>query len=335
MAIVVRDADLDRDRSEIIRVLREYLTEHSDDKRYDWLYLQNPNGRARAWIASDDSDGRTVGVAGAFPRTMFRDGAAGPGYVLGDFCVSTDARSLGPALALQRACLKGIAAENAAWFDLPSDTMVAIYRRLGFKSAGSIMRYAKLIRLDEKVRSRVPYPVLATGISTVGNLALRLQARRAAVSAEVAIGVHDARFGDEFTRLNTEAAALAPVYASRSAEYLNWRYRDNPMRQYLTVTARRKGELTGYAVVAVDGSEWRIGDLIGFADDSASAGILAHLEDLARRGGAEKLTALAMEQSAAGAALKRGGFSPREGHPVIVSAGSADHWFLMDGDRES
>src|SRR3989442_1466729 len=134
MAIKVRDADLQTDRNELIQFLRENLTEQSDALRFDWLYLQNPNGPARAWMAIDEASGRTVGVAGAFPRTVCLNGRTRRAYVLGDFRIAPECRSLGPALSLQRACLNDIRSnEYSVWLDFPSDRMVAIYRRLGIE----------------------------------------------------------------------------------------------------------------------------------------------------------------------------------------------------------
>src|SRR5262245_60963776 len=162
MGINVRPADLVQDRSELIEFMRQNLTDSSDSRRFDWLYLHNPGGSARAWIAFDESSGRTVGVAGAFPRTLQSNGAIQRAYLLGDFCIAPECRSLGPALALQRACLNTISSEECVWFDFPSERMVAIYKRLGLQVSANIVRYVKLLRLDSKVRSLVTQPAVAS-----------------------------------------------------------------------------------------------------------------------------------------------------------------------------
>ncbi len=334
MAITVRPADLHRDRDVIIPFLRENLTDQSDAARYDWLYLQNPLGPARAWIAVNDGSESIVGIAGAFPRTMFVNGAGSRGYVLGDFCISPDCRSLGPALSLQRACLNALGQEKALWFDFPSGRMVAIYRRLGVGTGASISRYVKLMRVNEKIRERVPYAGLASGISAVGNLALRLQAWRPSPAVDLEAALHEADFGEEFTVLNRMVADIYPAFGTRSAEYLNWRYRRNPLRRYLTLTARRRGDLVAYAIVSINGREWSVSDILA-VDENSSATIIGYVETLGRKQGAERVTAFAMDQSSFGAVIKRAGFSQRESHPVIVSAQDPAGWFLMDGDRES
>src|SRR5262245_3485414 len=128
MAVSIREVDLHRDRAELIAFLLENLTERSNELRFNWLYLENPSGQARAWMALNEA-GETVGFGAAFPRLMWFDNKPRRGWVLGDLCVAPSCRSLGPALLLQRACLKSLAIDgNPIWFDFPSQSMMAIYR---------------------------------------------------------------------------------------------------------------------------------------------------------------------------------------------------------------
>src|SRR5262245_53715570 len=123
MDLAIRDVQLENDRDELIQFFRENLTKDSNRARFDWLYLQNPYGKARAWL-SMDPDGRTVGAAAAFPRTVWIAGMQRRAWVLGDFCISNRSRSLGPALQLQRACIGSL--DNDLWYDFPSRSMMAV-----------------------------------------------------------------------------------------------------------------------------------------------------------------------------------------------------------------
>src|SRR5215831_8052216 len=107
-AVVIRDGDLETDRKLAIDTLARCLKPAYDDARFDWVYRQNPHGRGRLWVATDPANGAVVGIAGAFPRRMCLYGRTELAWVLGDFCVSDAYRSVGPALALQRACLAEI-----------------------------------------------------------------------------------------------------------------------------------------------------------------------------------------------------------------------------------
>src|SRR5262249_19654328 len=111
MAITVRHADLKRDRDELIRFLYQDLTNRSDDKRFDWLYLNSPAGQGVVSLAIEEPSSRTVGAAAVFPRQFWFHGKPKRVWVLGDFCITRDSRTLGPALLLQRACLNSLARE--------------------------------------------------------------------------------------------------------------------------------------------------------------------------------------------------------------------------------
>jgi hypothetical protein len=67
MAILIQEADLKRDRDEIVRFLVENLAPSANAARFDWLYTGSPCGPARAWMALNEL-GATIGVAAAFPR---------------------------------------------------------------------------------------------------------------------------------------------------------------------------------------------------------------------------------------------------------------------------
>ena len=60
----VREADLREDRQVMLDLLHESLPQHGGADHFDWLYLRNPAGEARAWLA-EDQVGEPIGVAAA------------------------------------------------------------------------------------------------------------------------------------------------------------------------------------------------------------------------------------------------------------------------------
>jgi len=84
---------------------------------------------------------------------MTFDGKEKRGWVLGDFCFGERFRSLGPALQLQRACLESLAQEpNAFTYDFPSQSMMAIYKRIGIAQSGSLVRWPSLLKRKAKLK---------------------------------------------------------------------------------------------------------------------------------------------------------------------------------------
>src|SRR5215467_13505719 len=126
MGICLREADLVQDEELLVALGRKYLPEMTAP-RFRWLYRENPFGPARVWLALDDTGRTPVGMASVFPRRGYVRGSEVLGCVLGDFCISEDYRSLGPAAKLQRACLSSIkACDFAFYYDFPSSGMIAV-----------------------------------------------------------------------------------------------------------------------------------------------------------------------------------------------------------------
>src|SRR6185312_16466449 len=219
VTITVRRADLASDKALIIQTLFQNLTPASDEKRFNWLYLQNPIGHSHAWLAVED--GNVVGVSAAFARSIQFNGSGKVGWVLGDFCVAEKYRSLGPALQLQRATLNALKESQQAEFcyDFPSRSLMAIYRRLGIKPTGQMVRLAKPIRVDRKLEQLTGSNLLAKSGGSIGNLLLQAADLRLGGSKGYRLAFHDGECGAEFTELCSRQREQG-VTLARSSEYL-------------------------------------------------------------------------------------------------------------------
>src|SRR5260370_31352480 len=134
MATVIRQANLEADRGSLLEALNHWLIPQSDRHRFEWLYLNGPHGQARVWVSTLGADGPTIGAAAAFPSKMCIGGIPKAGWVLGDFFIAPQFRTVGPALRLQRACLDGTASRTLQFSsDFPAAAMVPIYNRLSIK----------------------------------------------------------------------------------------------------------------------------------------------------------------------------------------------------------
>jgi hypothetical protein len=344
--IAVRPADLAEDRETIIQLILRFLTPHSSQARYDWLYLNNPHGRAQAWIAETVEDRHLVGMAAAFPRRIWVGGHARNGWVLGDFCIVDRFRSLGPALLLQRACLAEIDAGTVdLCYDFPSRGMLAIYQRLGVSGATQLVRFAKPIRVDRWVRTRVPVSSLANGLIAVGNIALRwIDGSGSRRHGGYSFEFFEGPFGDEFDMLESEMATREAVQAERSAAYLNWRYRDHPFVLHECLLARRNGRLSACVVFTRAGAEATIVDCFGDADEAIYRALLTHLTAFFRERGVETVSAPLSVHHPSRSTFERLGFRARESVPVVIHfsphlrqtvAHLPEGLRLMAGDRDS
>jgi len=342
MPIEIRSADLESDRAALVELMRQALTPESDVERFEWLYRRGPHGAARAWLAVDGGTREPVGAAAAFPRRMWWDGKERSAFVLGDFCMLEKYRSLGPSLALQRACMNGIAnGAEAFFYDFPSQGMMAVYKRLGIAPAGELVRWALPLRSGAKLEALTRSKKVARGLAPLADFALAKRGWKGSKSA-CDVSLQQGRCSDEFTALDQETRSLRGLRTARTADYLNWRYLAHPSVRHEIFAARKAGKLIGYAVCAAAGDEAIIADL-NCAD---SAEVVARLLHAAaahfRKRGASTISLHAGARHPWNEVFARAGFRAREAAPIIVrsadgamSAALAKGWFVMSGDRDS
>jgi hypothetical protein len=346
MRVIIRRANLQEDRLRLIAFFHEFLTPNSDERRFDWLYQQCPHGVASAWMAINQEDSQLVGAAAAFPRRINSAGKEIQGYVLGDFCIHPRFRSLGPAVQLQRACLEEIAAKSGAiCFDFPSDSMVAIYRRLGATPQERLLRLAKPLRANRVIASKIKSRRVAGGLATVANLALNSRdAFRGSNRAEQ-ISRHEGPLGEEFSKLAEEACHEDEICVAQTAAYLNWRYRAHPFAKFEILTARRAGQLLGCLIYAKEGDDARIVGLLSASGSDLTRNLVLQCVKFLREQGVMTIHAAILASHSYVRLFRSLGFLSRESCPVVIypsSGGQSEgnngklrQWFLMDGDRDS
>lgn len=341
----IRTANLDVDRQLLTDLLCHNLSPDAGGQRFEWLYLGNPHGYARAWVVIEQHNGKGVGAAAAFPRRLCVGGSSRAGYVLGDFCIDQQYRSLGLALQLQRTCLEQVSSECAALsYDFPSDRMMAIYRRMQIAPMGQIVRWSKPLKADRKIGELVKSSALAKILATPINKLLEWKDTTLLPNSAWTIVEHKGDCGEEFTRLARAVGSRYGTCVERSAEYLNWRYLRHPLVHHEVLTARRGEDLKGYVVFTRTGRDARIVDLFGFDDTVIWTALVARVVALLRARAVINLSLPALGTNPWAGLLKKWGFHPRESSPVVVSVlgkmaalseSAASSWFLVDGDRES
>jgi GNAT acetyltransferase-like protein len=342
--LAIRAGDLGADQHLAVETFARCLNPHYDNARFDWVYRQNPHGRGRLWVATDPEDGNVVGIAGAFPRRMRVSGRAELAWVLGDFCVGEAYRAVGPALALQRACLAEVTAGVIPFcYDFPSSGMMAVYRRLGIKPLGRMVRLIRPLSVEARLRELVGSKTVTRHLSALAGvfLAPRDGQRPGVPGREISL--HEAPFGDEFTQFCRRQAEQQVVMVERSAEYLNWRYLANPLHRHEVMTARQAGRLAGYAVFRQDREVMTLVDVFAGGDAGMVAELVHHAVVLAWQRGLKATSISLLESSAWIQSLKRAGFRERETSPVVVYAskeawpevGDERAWLLLPGDRDS
>ena len=339
MATSIREADLVEDEVALIGLAKAYLTPNSDLARFRWLYLENPFGRARAWLAYDGGVDHPIAMAAIFPRKMYIGGSIQSGAVLGDFCVDPQYRTLGPALQLLRAELAiANGGEFAVCYDFPSSVMATVYKRVGMLASASSVRLMRPLRATKLVARLIPFSWLARPIATVINQISAIEAHgpRGAVGLDFHIEVTP--FTSEYDDLAARVGSAWGDCTVRNAAYLNWRYRQHPYSSFEVVSARRRGELLAYCVLTTSGEGALIVDLFGIPDAQVVASLVRHVIRMLGLRGLDTISLPILAPKNWIRLLGKMGFWRRELSSVVACGtgiGDAQQLFLVHGDRES
>jgi len=333
MGVDLRAADVVQDEDALIALGQKYLP-LMNPQRFRWLYRDNPFGSARVWLAVDETSKHPVGMAAVFPRRAYIAGAEVLGCVLGDFCISENYRSLGPALKLQRACLSVIkTGEFAFYYDFPSSGMLSIYRYLGVTPAEQSVRMIKFLRADTAVRRFIPVQSVSGVISRGANRALALRDHIRSTSGAVEYRLNHQASAGELSELATQVGSSQGDCTLRSSDYLNWRYRQHPSQRYESLAAYRDGKLQGYCFFSVAENQAFISDLFGIPGKETVDALLGGLVKLFRSRGISAINCSVLLSDPRLQWVKNLGFHSRESVPVVSCGGS--RFLLMHGDRES
>jgi hypothetical protein len=340
----IRRADLKLDRPLLTDLLSRNLNSGAGSPRFDWLYLENPQGLARVWVALDDRTERGIGAAAAFPRNLIVGDSIHLGYVLGDFCIDAQHRSLGLALQLQRACLEELGSSRSCLtYDFPSEGMMAIYRRMKIAPEDRMVRWSKPLRADRKIAEFGMPSASVRVLAAPVNKLLKWRDLASLSDGGWTIVEHRGHCEDEFTQLAHAVGSRYGTCVERSSEYLNWRYLKHPLVHYEVLTARRGRDLVGYIVFSCTEQDAKIVDLFGFSNPAMWEALVAQVVLRLRARTIITLSIATLTTSPWTGALKKWGFHPRENAPVVfcapgrnaMSKDTVSPWHLTDGDRES
>ena len=325
MTLGIRRVSLTDDRAEILDILNRNFGA-GQERRFDWLYIDNPAGEAWAWLAWDHD--KTVGTAAVFPRRMLVDGKLVLCGQVGGFAVDASHRSLGPAVLLQRATFGPVDSGALTFcYDCPpNDRGMATFDRLGMRPNCEIARYALPLRSDAFLEKRLGKSIWVKPVVATANLLLDIRTR-SRISQGLEIDALPGGFGDEFSELDRRVSSSGTIRASRSADLLNWRFRKNATADPQVFVARRAGELLGFVAFWSSGEAAYVIDLFGVELDTVGVALLETAVEACKREEVCSLNGFCSEDSWLKALFESSGFRSRErGAKVVAYEKSTVHF---------
>lgn len=337
MAIQVTEADFEHDLDDVIRLFEAGFGMEGTRERFEWLYRDNPDGRAIAWFAVDDRDGARVGCTAVFPRRVRFAGHERPvmAWNCGDFVVLKQYRTLGTAVTLRRAARAGIDAGQAAFlYAHPNDRMLAVHLRAGHGQMGTMGRWARPLQVVDR----------GAALRWFSRPALRLWRRpRRAGRFDVELVPAD-RLPPDIDGVDEATAGRIGTALVRDRAYLGWRFGRNPVERSEALIARQGGRPVGYLVFTMKAGSGVVKDWLAATPEARDELFAALLGELWGRD-ARSASVIALDTHPDLAALSRAGFLRRpESSAVVTYAPAASpmrpalsdpaRWYMTVGDRD-
>lgn len=338
MGIVIREADLDRELDVLSETFNANFRIKGSPERFQWLYFDNPDGRATAWFAIDDRTGAIAGCTAVLPRRVrLKDSSRVVlAWNCGDFCINPKYRTLGVAMKLRRVARDAVdAGQSAFLYAHPNDRMLQVHLKVGHIPLGSMVRYAKLLR-----------PRHESGVvRRAGGAALRLLGRDVLVRRrhEAAV-VEGGGVPADITAIYDRVAGRVGTSVVRDHRYLDWRFGANPVERHAMLVMRVAGSPTGYAAFAVRDDVAVVKDWLA-VDEDARTQLFAAMIAWFRQLGLASVSVSALESHPDIPALRSFGFfaRPERSTAIAYVAGtgngrtavtSPSSWYMTVGDRD-
>lgn len=306
--------------------------------RYDWLYLDNPQGRARLYLLMAPASGDLVGAVGVGSRMFYsavppRPLASG---TLVDFVVHPGHRSLYPALLLQRFACEQELAHCEFVYGLPVEKAVPVVARLAGSTRFASRTYVRIIRSASFIRKRVKWlpawlaTPLAGGIDVLRGTWVRIALASSHVVCRHVAG-QAPELGEHIRALAEENQV---IIGQRSRDVIAWRARP-PGRSFELVVFEdgRSTNALGYAMYALDQGNLVVIDFVLPREDHEARGSWLALCRRAAELGAAVVRVEFAGCDWVGAQLRSAGYVHRGSRPGFVisrpteETSSRNWWF--------
>lgn len=301
----------------------------------DWKYEQNPHGRSILTLAMDKAD-CPVGVVGLLPRVYRHKHKEFMTVQVVDAFVDPAHRRQGILQKMVRKMRAIIRRRNLVLtvFSDVHDVSLGAFRKEKLHRLGFLEVLVFPIRPSRILFHKIGYRLT----TRIARLSLDLLCQRKLASNESIVEAREYLRFDEQEDLPSRT-----VRGVRDADYLNWRFHDNPTESFLTIGLYDQGEKIGYAALRydADGYTMHVHDFLvsRLEIDSIRAVQQYVLNNCTSVG---LISFAALEQSPFYAALRSCGFRSR-GRGSVISLDNqeaatlpteVDQWFGNNADSD-
>ena len=348
MPIKLIEADVKKDIPIFTTLLNNNRCDQVHPERFNWLYLDNPVGKARAWYVQDETTKEAVAFTCVLPRRVRVSGKEVMCWNCGDFSVNKKYRTLGVALKLRRAAKNAVDNnEIPAFYAHPNDRMKVIHEKVGHHCIGKMHRFVRILKADPYVQQSVGNSFVADILSFLANAALcSLDAVSLLKKSPFKLQyLPNVEFNNEYDKLYDQLSEVFTIVADRGAAYLNWRYFRNPLHHYERIELRLHDKLKGYLIYTIADDVVHIKDIFCISEYGMVEALVNALIRQLRRKKLQSISVIFMDSNPFIAYFKRLRFKIRpdkssvfayanEKSSLCSSWINGKNWFMTVGDRD-
>lgn len=312
--------------------------------QYEWLYRDNPNGRALCWVVVERSTGRLIASRAAWPWPLARGSEAMIGVLAGDGAVSPRWQRRGLSSLISDSSARDPARGKTTLFGWANAKSrgAAVKRGNEDKLLGAVVRGTLLVR-SEATLTNLGWPKLASGLAGRAlDLALSVHTRlRLGRARGVSVRpVH--RFDSRFDPVTLLCMSWSGLWSPHDAAFLNWRYFDHPTHRYAAWAAWIDDQLAGYYVLRIAPEPPHLMELAAPSQPpSVARALLHHAVASARAAGCARLDFFAAPGWRHWPLLRAAGFLIRSADLVLGTSGPfgseatrMEQWQIVPGDHD-
>lgn len=348
MSYIIIKADLKKDKEIIMSLCTNNLSEMTE-KRYSWKYENNPYGPAECWLVKHTEQNTIIGTAALFPRGMIIQGEFKRAGIAGDFAISKNYRSLGPALLLQKKVVTGFRDSNFdILYGVPNSQSAPVLIRIGYKVIGNNVWMSKPIKSYNFLRYYISSSITLKILSKPVDVIIKYLSRESyykkpeTFTFEV-ITSFDKRFDDLWEKVSDKYT----IIGERKSHYLNWKFLQNPCKNYdiFALTQKKTNELLGYIVSHTTENRALIVDILTLNLNEIFDSLLSEFILFQRKKGVESISIIYFGSEDFEKKLKKYLFfvTNREtkllgymdtGSPIYSFTPDKNNWYLLEGDED-